>query len=196
MKRSLLAAIVLFCTASYLFCDGIGIYTPDRNGYMAQDGSAYGNEENTCASNTYPVGSILNIKTEDGGDVLVYVNDTSEMPPDRQILLNMKAAEELGIADKGFASRQVSVVLEGEETEADTGWSKFRIGTFKTNSEALDAYKTLVANSLKATAMATENGVELYVRYIPQYQVETVRNVLEGMGYKDTVRMIEENPYS
>ncbi len=192
----MLAVIVLFCTASYLFCDGIGIYTPDRNGYLAKDGSAYGNEENTCASSIYPVGSILSIKSEAGDDVLVYVNDISEMPPDRQILLNVKAAEELGIADTGFALRDVSVVLEGEESETDTGWSKFKIGTFGTNSEALEAYGALVANSLKATAMATENGVELYVRYIPQYQVEAIRTVLEGMGYAGAVLMSEENPYS
>lgn len=196
MKKIMLVAILLFSSASILFSDGIGIYVPDRNGYRTQDGSVYTLEENTCASSIYKQGSILSIKACDGSDVLVYVNDIAEMPPDRQILLNTKAAEELEIADKGFDNREVSIVLEGEDEESATGWSKFKIALFETSRDALDAYKLLTASGFKATAKPVENGIELYVRYIPQYQVGTVSNVLKGMGYNNIMLMAEENPYS
>ena len=196
MKKIMLIAILLISSAPILFSDGIGIYVPDRNGYRTQDGSSYSFEDNTCASNIYTQGSILSIKSDDGSDVLVYVNDIAEMPPDRKILLNTKAANELKIADKGFDNREVSIVLDGEDEKSATGWSKFKIAVFETNKDALDAYRLLTASGFKATAAPVENGVELYVRYIPQYQVSTVGNVLNGMGYSNIILMAEENPYS
>ena len=180
-----------------LFSVGVGFYVPDRLDYMTAEGTAYSREENNAASITYPVGTILDITGADGKSATVYVNDRMEMPPDREILLNLKAAESLGMINSGYEDLKVEVILsaDDESSEENQGWYKYMITSPKTNEEALVLYNTLAENGLRPFAVLNEGVIDMYVRYIPQYQTSQVETLLESLGYPEAVRMDEENPY-
>ena len=65
----------------------------------------------------------------------------------------------------------------------------------KTNEEALVLYNTLAENGLRPFAVLNEGVIDMYVRYIPQYQTSQVETLLDSLGYPEAVRMDEENPY-
>lgn len=197
MKKLIAFLLLTLSPISILFSVGVGIYVPDSKDYVTVEGTAYSKDENMAASSEYPVGSILNLSLENGKSESVYVNDIYEMPPDRKILLNEKAAENLGVMDTGYDDFNVEVVLEGEEKDdlATRGWVKYLVATADSNKEAIRIYDSLRANGLKAAAKVNGNTIELYVRFVPQYQAVDMLSFLDSLGYTSTLQMPEVNPY-
>lgn len=196
MRRAALLITVFSIISSSLFSIETGFYIPDRTNYETKEGTVYSESEGNAASNLYPVGTILEIKDKNGNSASVYVNDNIEMPPDRRILLNRKAASEIGLLDKGYDDYSVSVVLLGAvEDSKDGGWVKYLVAIEETNEQALLTYDELQKNGMKASANITPGGIEIYARYIPQYQSAQVKKSLSALGYPDAVQMDEENPY-
>lgn len=197
MRRLFAFTSAFLIVNTMLFSVGAGFYVPDRLDYMTAEGTAYSREENNAASITYPVGTILDITGADGKSATVYVNDRMEMPPDREILLNLKAAESLGMINSGYEDLKIEVILsaDDESSEENQGWYKYMLTSPKTNEEALVLYNTLAENGLRPFAVLNESVIDMYVRYIPQYQTSQVETLLESLGYPEAVRMDEENPY-
>lgn len=197
MKKLIALSILTLLPLSILFSVGVGIYVPDSKDYVTAEGTAYSKDENMAASSEYPVGSILNLSLENGKSESVYVNDIYEMPPDRKILLNAKAAENLGIMATGYDDFDVEIVIAGEENEdlATRGWVKYLVATAKSNAEALKIYDSLRANGLNAAAKVHGDTIELYVRFVPQYQAIDMLSYLDSLGYTSTLQMPEVNPY-
>ena len=197
MKRLLSISLLLLAISSIASAIGIGFYIPDRLGYITSEGTAYSEDENNAASKIYPVGTILEITSKDGIKESVYVNDEVSMPPDRAILLNRHAAENLNILNNGYDDLNVDVIFisDEENEEENQGWYKYLVCIAKTNEEAFSVYTSLLSSSLRPFIAIDSGSIDVYARYIPQYQIDSVKTVLSGLGYPDAVLMDEENPY-
>lgn len=188
---------MLLSSATIISAIGTGFYIPDKTDYINREGTSYSDSENNAASSIYPVGTILEITNQEGNSESVYVNDRTEMPPDRRIMLNRHAASRLGIMESGYDDLSVDVVFipEQQEDEGNQGWYKFLVSIVDTNEEANNLYSILQSNGLRPSVSIENGRIDVFVRYIPQYQTKGVDTLLETLGYPDAVMMDDENPY-
>lgn len=197
MKKGLVFTVLLLSSATIISAIGTGFYIPDKTDYINREGTSYSDSENNAASSIYPVGTILEITNQEGNSESVYVNDRIEMPPDRRIMLNRHAASRLGIMESGYDDLSVDVVFipEQQEDEGNQGWYKFLVSIVDTNEEANNLYSILQSNGLRPSVSIENGRIDVFVRYIPQYQTKGVDTLLENLGYPDAVMMDDENPY-
>lgn len=197
MKKGLFFTVLLLSSATIISAIGTGFYIPDKTDYINREGTSYSDSENNAASSIYPVGTILEITNQEGNSESVYVNDRIEMPPDRRIMLNRHAASRLGIMESGYDDLSVDVVFipEQQEDEGNQGWYKFLVSIVDTNEEANNLYSILQSNGLRPSVSIENGRIDVFVRYIPQYQTKGVDTLLETLGYPDAVMMDDENPY-
>ncbi len=197
MKKGLVFTVLLLSSAAIISAIGTGFYIPDKTDYINREGTSYSDSENNAASSIYPVGTILEITNQEGNSESVYVNDRTEMPPDRRIMLNRHAASRLGIMESGYEDLSVDVVFipEQQEDEGNQGWYKFLVSIVDTNEEANNLYSILQSNGLRPSVSIENGRIDVFVRYIPQYQTKGVDTLLETLGYPDAVMMDDENPY-
>lgn len=197
MKKGLFFTVLLLSSATIISAIGTGFYIPDKTDYINREGTSYSDSENNAASSIYPVGTILEITNQEGNSESVYVNDRTEMPPDRRIMLNRHAASRLGIMESGYEDLNVEVVFipEQQEDEGNQGWYKFLVSIVDTNEEANNLYSILQSNGLRPSVSIENGRIDVFVRYIPQYQTKGVDTLLENLGYPDAVMMDDENPY-
>lgn len=197
MKKGLFFTVLLLSSATIISAIGTGFYIPDKTDYINREGTSYSDSENNAASSIYPVGTILEITNQEGNSESVYVNDRTEMPPDRRIMLNRHAASRLGIMESGYDDLSVDVVFipEQQEDEGNQGWYKFLVSIVDTNEEANNLYSILQSNGLRPSVSIENGRIDVFVRYIPQYQTKGVDTLLETLGYPDAVMMDDENPY-
>ena len=197
MKKGLVFTVLLLSSATIISAIGTGFYIPDKTDYINREGTSYSDSENNAASSIYPIGTILEITNQEGNSESVYVNDRIEMPPDRRIMLNRHAASQLAVMESGYEDLSVEVVFIPEklEDEGNQGWYKFLVSIVDTNEEANNLYSILQSNGLKPSVSIENGRIDVFVRYIPQYQTKGVDTLLENLGYPDAVMMDDENPY-
>ena len=194
-RLSVLAAALMITSA--LWADGAGFYLPDSPWYRTTGDEPYSWTEPACASDIYPVNSILTLTDgRTGSTYSVRVNDRVELPPDRDIVLNAAAAAETGLDRVGYMSGDIEVVYhEGQKTLKDGGWWTFDIGTSATAKDAMTTMNILRANNLKPFAEKTAEGVRISVRWIPSYQKNAVEESLAALGFEGVTVEPDVNPY-
>ena len=197
MEKRIALIIGVLSSALPLAADGAGWYVPDSPWYRTSSGDEYSWEEPMCASDVYPVGSLLKLTDDETGESFyVEVNDAKELPPDRSIVLNKPAADITGVSGPGYRSGTIEVHFPVEEqTLKDGGWWSFHVETAPTNKEAMATMGILRTNNLKPFAEATDEGIKVSVRWIPTYQKDSVESALRALGYEISSAEPDENPY-
>lgn len=83
-------------------------YGPGLDGHKTSSGETYNQNELTAASKTLPIGSHVIVKNpKNGKSVEVRINDRGPHVRGRSLDLSKRAAQKLGITDKGVARVEV-----------------------------------------------------------------------------------------
>ncbi|HIV98507.1 MAG TPA: hypothetical protein IAB12_01855 [Candidatus Ornithospirochaeta avicola] len=187
MKKAIIAALIIMCMFS-LGATGASIYLEERAEENLQ-------EVFSCLSNDYKRGTVLEIRNnENGKSVLALVSGSAEMMDGVAVLLNQRAASEIGL--DGYADVSISVAIESDEKDEESGWYKIFIKSVATNEEASLLSALLEENDMKASAVLRDGLIDIYVRYIPLYMLSEQQQKLENMGFTHTYTSMDENPYS
>jgi rare lipoprotein A len=89
----------------------------DTAGQPTASGEPYNPNDLTAASRTLPIGSTVKVTNpETGRSVKVRINDRGPFVRGRSLDLSKRAAEKIGIADKGVARVKVTPVADGPES--------------------------------------------------------------------------------
>ncbi len=89
----------------------------DTAGQPTSSGEPYNPNDLTAASRTLPIGSTVKVTNpETGGSVKVRINDRGPFVRGQSLDLSKRAAEKIGIVDKGVARVKVTPVANGPES--------------------------------------------------------------------------------
>lgn len=90
-------------------------------GRPTASGEPYNPDDLTAASKTYPIGSRVEVTNpKNGKSVIVRINDRGPHVRGRSLDLSERAAEELGITDKGVARLKIRRVASNKTTKKET----------------------------------------------------------------------------
>ncbi|MEF3255002.1 MAG: septal ring lytic transglycosylase RlpA family protein [Deferribacterales bacterium] len=135
-------------------------YGANFHGKLTSSKEIYNMYDMTAAHKLLPLGSTVLVKSlENDKEVVVRINDRGPFVKDRIIDLSYKAAQELGIVEKGTGRVRLTLlsespneyVLNGKKVDLDKGNFYIQIGAFidKKNAENLAA-KFVTANIVEA----------------------------------------------
>ena len=90
-------------------------------GRPTASGEPYNPDDLTAASKTYPIGSMVEVTNpKNGKSVIVRINDRGPHVRGRSLDLSERAAEELGITDKGVAHLKVRRVASSKTAKKES----------------------------------------------------------------------------
>ena len=213
MKRIILLCSILLVVLSSLFSEetspiesGIASwYTSDNSSSLTANGETFDPTALTAAHKSLKFGSIVRvINTTNGKSVDVKINDRGPFIEGRIIDLTPKAAEELGMLEKGIAPVTLTLIFAPEVPESkynragDTGWYLLQIGAFSSVDTATVQYERLVKEKLRPYAELVDNNlIRLSVRWVPAYQLDKTMEKLGSLGFDQSkiLKKSEVNPY-
>ncbi len=202
MKRILTLLIAASITITALSAEMASWYTATEPGYFTASGTLFNDNQKGAASNTLPLGSVIELSNPETGvsTVTTVIDTLPELPETRTLAITMAAADELSMAETGIADVKVSVIREGtigKESDSNTGWYYFDLGVFTNTQELAVKYSRLRENGLKPYIEVEDNGVHLYVRHVVQYQLREADDLIALSGIDFTGEPLPEtNPYS
>ena len=90
-------------------------------GHLTASGEPYDPDDLTAASKTLPIGSMVRVTNpKTGKSLIVRINDRGPHVRGRNLDLSTRAAEELGITDKGVARLKVERINAGPAKSKST----------------------------------------------------------------------------
>ncbi len=202
MRRMITLLIAAAMMITTLSAEMASWYTATEPGYFTSSGTLFNDAQKGAASNTLPMGSVVELSNPATGvsTVTTVIDTLPELPEDRTLAITMAAADELSMLDTGLADIKVSVIREGtigKDSENNTGWYYFDLGLFTNTKDLLVKYERLRENGLKPYIEIEEDGVHLYVRHVVQYQLREADDQIALSGIDFTGEPLPEaNPYS
>ena len=197
--RKILLLIAASAIAASLHAETVSWYTATEPGYFTASGTIFDDSKDGAASDTIPLGSVVELSNPATGLSLVTtITDTlPELPEGRSAAVTASCAEKLGMMRQGTADLKISVVREGTigRKGGSTGWYSFDLGIFSDTKEALKIYSRLIANGLMPDAEVVDGGVHLRVRYAMAYQLDDIFNRIALSGVENAELQGEVNPY-
>ena len=160
-----------------------------------------GEESDAVYSSKYTPSSVLSITLENTTIKVTVSGKGNETLPGRELGLDRKSLEELGLWGKGDRDIKVELLRgslveldDGEENE-DSGWYSFTLRTTK-RTLALDNYKALIKNGFKVRVETDGDRITFTIPYVAEYEVEEKEALIESLGL--TVESVDSvaNPYN
>ena len=102
--RHLLTLVLTLCfivTLSAQYSGYASYYNAKLDGNKTSSGEIYRHNQRTAASRDFPIGTILQVVSDDGRSTIVRVNDCGPRKADRIIDVSGAAAKDLGMEKKG-----------------------------------------------------------------------------------------------
>lgn len=203
MKKTALFALVLFIlSVSSLSAELAYWFVGESESYKLKTGAIFSDQDMIGKSNAYPIGSVVDISSEDTGlHAIVTIADSLDEHSlsGMDIALSAGAMTELGIFGIGHGNVSISLIKEGTENAAtDTegsGWFMLDCGIFDDADSCYQVYSRMIRNGLKPKVDLTDEGLHLTVPHIREYQIgDTDRKIaLSGIDKAEIIG--EANPY-
>lgn len=199
MKR-ITIALLLF-SASLLFgAEMASWYIVTEPGYISDNGTEFSSASSEAATSSYPVGSVLELVSEESGrSTVVTVTDTlPELPEGRTIAVTEKAMNDLGLMDKGVGEVKERVLRLGKSTDNDgiTGWYMYDLGLYTDSQKCYQDYKALENIGLKPAITTEGDAIHLYVEYVMAFARDNTEEAIRSLGLEISSMEVSPNPYS
>jgi rare lipoprotein A len=166
-------------------------YGPGFHGKKTSNGETYDMHSMTAAHKTLPMNTMLLVKNlENGRHTVVRVNDRGPFVRGRIVDLSYKAAEALGIAQKGIT--RVQAIALGEETikkrggpptlvyqDLSVGEFYVQVGAFVEKSNAANLQKRFTAAGHTAVVHKSVETEPLFYR-VQVYAGKTMQNAKQA----------------
>lgn len=112
MRKILMSMILVVMVLSVKAKEGVASYYHDSlHGNLTANGEIYKTNKISCAHKTLPFGTILKITNKRNGKVVIArVNDRGPFIKGRDVDLSRKAAEQIGMVQRGVIKIEYEIV--------------------------------------------------------------------------------------
>ena len=198
MKRVLIASMLL--SSSMLFgAETASWFIATEPGYMTESGTQFSSSSSEAASSSYPVGSVIELVSEETGrsTVVTITDPLPELPEGRTIAVTEKAMEDLGLMHTGVGEvEERALRLEPEPEEIQTGWYMYDLGNYQDAEECYADYTLLRESGLRPFVDTEGDSIHLYVGYVMAFQGKETESLIRDLGLDPGEALISPNPYS
>ncbi len=194
--------MLLIATVSSINAETAYWFVGESEDYRLKTGTLFSDYDMIGRSNSYPIGSVVDITSEDTGmHAIVTIADRIEENSitGMDIALSAGAMSELGIFDRGHGNVSLSLIKEGEaEAQSDaegSGWYLYDCGTYDDSGLCFQVYSRLIRNGLKPSVSLEDGVLHLTVPHIREYQIDDTERKIALSGIDKAVITGERNPY-